>query len=165
MSNVTVQKIESGRPVPAGVLEEIRGMFDAVQKKAFELFEHRGGTSGSAVEDWIQAERDLFWVPQAEITETETEFKIQIGVPGFEPNDVHVTAEPGAILVRGKTEKRIEKEEKEYRYSEFGEKSLYRRFELGAPVDIEQVEANVTNGMLTVVAPKQISKTKVATAA
>lgn len=155
MANVPVQKVEENRPALAPVLEGMKQTFEKIRNRAFELFERRGGAPGFDVEDWIRAEHDLFWVPQAELTETEGEFKINVGVPGFEAKDLDITAQPNEILMRGKAEMREEKTEKGVYYSEFGTKSLYRRFELAAPVEIGAITANVENGMLTVVAPKK----------
>jgi HSP20 family molecular chaperone IbpA len=160
MANVTVQKVEDKRPALEPVLEEMKETFDKIRKRAFEFFEHRGGTPGFDLDDWVRAERDLFWVPQSEIAETEAEFKIKVGVPGFEAKDLDITAQPDEILIRGKVEKREEKTEKGYVYSEFGAKSLYRRFALTTPIEIGAVTANVENGMLTVIASKKKADAK-----
>jgi len=155
MAGVAVQKIDYEKPVVGPVLQELKEAFDAIRAKAFELFERRGGTPGQEADDWIQAERELFWVPQAELAETDTEFKIQLAVPGFDAKDLQVTAQRGEILVRGSAEKRVENQEKNVCYSEFSKKSLYRRFELAAPIEVERTTARVEQGMLTVTAPKK----------
>jgi HSP20 family protein len=160
MANVPVQKVEENKPALAPVLEAMKATFDKIRKRAFELFERRGGAPGFELEDWIQAEHDLFWVPQAELTETESEFKITVGVPGFEAKDLDITAQPDEILIQGKAEKREEKTEEGVYYSEFGTKSLYRRFAFATPVDIGAVTANVENGLLGVTAPKKKEETK-----
>jgi HSP20 family protein len=155
MTDIAVQKIDYEKPVVGPVLQELKEAFDAIRAKAFELFERRGGTPGQEVDDWIQAERELFWVPQAELAETDTEFKIQLAVPGFDAKDLQVTAQRGEILVRGSAEKRVENQKKNVCYSEFSKKSLYRRFELAAPIEVERTTARVEQGMLTVTAPKK----------
>jgi HSP20 family protein len=144
----------------APVLEEIRATFDKIRERAFEFFERRGGAPGFDVEDWVRAEHDLFWVPQAELLETEAEFKIKVGVPGFEAKDLDVTAQPTEILIVGNAEKREEKTEKGVCYSEFGAKSLNRRFAFTTPIESGTVTANVENGMLTVNAPKKKEEKK-----
>lgn len=100
MANVNVQKIEPNKPAVVPVLEEMRATFDKIRKRAFELFERRGGAPGFDVDDWVRAEHDLFWVPQAELAETENEFKIKVGVPGFEARDLSITAETDEIVIR-----------------------------------------------------------------
>jgi HSP20 family molecular chaperone IbpA len=94
------------------------------------------------------AEHDLFWVPQAELLETGPEFKIKVGVPGFEAKDLNITAQTNEIVIQDEAEKREEKTEKCVSYSEFGTKSLYRRFALATPIEVGAVTANVENGML-----------------
>jgi len=160
MANVTVQKVAENKPALTPVLEEMKSTFDKIRERAFELFERRGGAPGFDVEDWVRAEHDLFWVPQAELVETEGEFKIKVGVPGFEAKDLDIQAHPSEILVLGHAEKREEKAQEDVSYSEFGMKSLYRRFALTTPIEIGAVTANVENGMLTVIAPKKKEEKK-----
>lgn len=69
--------------------------------------------------------------------------------------DPEITAQPNEVLIQGSTEKHAQKTEKGVSYSEFGTKSLYRRFPLAAAIEIGTMTGNVENGMLTVVAPKK----------
>ena len=155
MANVPVQKVEEDKPALTPVLEGMKATFDKIRKRAFELFERRGGEPGFDLEDWLRAEHELFWVPQAELTETEAEFKLKVGVPGFEAKDLDITAQPYEILIQGGTEKTEEKTEEGMAYSEFGAKSLYRRFVFQTPVDVGSVAATVEKGMLIIAAPKK----------
>jgi HSP20 family protein len=158
MANVAVQKIGNEKPAPESLWKELRDTFEGIRKRAFELFERRGRAPGGELDDWIQAERDLFWIPRAELAETDTEFKIHVGVPGMDAKNVEVTAQAGEILVRGNTEKRMEKRGKGVYYSEFGEKSMFRRFEVPDSIDLDRVTASVEDGMLTVTAPKKTAQ-------
>jgi HSP20 family molecular chaperone IbpA len=163
MTNVIVQKVDS-QNADSGKIEETGGValalkalqdtVERVRQKAFELFERRGQNPGNELNDWIQAERDLFWVPPAELAETDKEVEITVAVPGFDPKEVQVTAQRGEIVIQGSHEKRTEKKQKGVFYTEFDEKNLYRRFEIAQPFDLDHVTANVQNGMLTVKAPK-----------
>lgn len=155
MANIPVQKVEHSQVETAPALKALQDTVEMVRQRAFELYKHRGYGPGNELADWVQAERDLFWVPQAELTETDHEVEITVAVPGFDPQEVHVTAQPGEILIRGSHEKRAGKKEQGVLYSEFGEKALYRRFEIAQPIDVGHVTANVENGMLTVKAPKK----------
>ncbi len=166
MANVPIQKLEASKPALTPLLEGMKATFDKIRERAFELFERRGGAPGLDVDDWVRAEHELFWVPQAELTETETEYKIKVGVPGFDAKDLDVTVQPQEILVQGRAEQREEKMEQGVSFSEFGSKSLYRRFVLESSIDLGGVSASVENGMLTITAPKAKETTKkVATAA
>jgi len=160
MTNVAVKKMEENKPTVVPVLEEMKATFEKIRKRAFEFFERRGGAPGFDVDDWVRAEHDLFWVPQAELLETETDFRLKVGVPGFDAKELNITAQVNEIVIQGETENREEKTEKGVYYSEFGTKSLYRRFVLEMPIEIGAVTANVDNGMLTIVAPKRKEEKK-----
>ena len=156
MANIPVHKVENNKVETAPTLKALQDTIEMVRQRAFELFEHRGYGPGNELADWVQAERDLFWVPPAELAETDNEVEITVAVPGFYPKEVHVTAQPGEILIQGNHEKHVEKVERGVLYSEFEEKALYRRFEIAQPIDVGHVTANVDNGMLTVKAPKKV---------
>jgi HSP20 family molecular chaperone IbpA len=156
MASIPVQRIENDKLETAPTLKALQEAVEMVRQRAFELFEHRGFSPGNELADWVQAERDLFWVPPAEMAETDNEIEITVAVPGFDPKEVHVTAQPGEILIQGNHQKHAEKEERGVLYSEFDQKALYRRFEIAQPIDVGHVTANVENGMLTVKAPKKV---------
>jgi len=169
MANIPVYKMDHNKVETAPTLKALQDTVEMVRQRAFELFEHRGYGPGDHLADWVQAERDLFWVPPAELAETDNEVEITVAVPGFDPKEVHVTAQPGEILIQGNHDKHLENEERGVLYTEFEEKALYRRFEIAQPIDVGHVTANVENGMLTVKAPKKvpqaIAEKKTATAA
>ena len=160
MANVTGQTLKENKQALATVLEEMKATFDKIRKRAFEIFLRRGAAPGLDLEDWVQAEHELLWVPQAELAETDAEFRIKVGVPGFEAKDLDMTAHPSEILLQAHTEKRQERAEREASYSEFGMKSLFRRFALTAPIEIGAVTAGVESGTLTVIVPKKTKEEK-----
>jgi HSP20 family protein len=153
MANITIQKILNA--APATISQELSSIFDEIRNRAFDLFERRGSVPGQDLDDWIQAEKELFFVPQAEWSETDAEFKITVAVPGYEAANVHITAQPNEILLRGNAEKQFKKKDDGVSYSEFAEKSMYRRFPLAAPIDVKRTTATIENGILTVTAPKE----------
>ena len=165
MSNVIVYGVQDGKPAATPFLQEVRDTFEAIRRKAFELFERRGAVPGYELDDWLQAERDLFWVPQAEIAEATNKFRIEVAVPGFEAKDLEVTAFSGAIIVKANAEERSQKQEGQVYYSEFGTRSLFRRFEPPAAIDINRVTAMPEKGMLTIVAPKKEAQKEQSSAA
>jgi HSP20 family protein len=154
MSDITITRVWDNRP--AGSLgEEIRNALESIRNRAFNLFERRGAAPGRDLEDWLQAERELFWVPPAELAETDRDFRIRIATLGLDVKDLNVTALNNAIFVRGSAETKVESEAKGIRFSEFGSKSLFRRFELPSEIDVDKIAANLDKGMLTIIAPKK----------
>ena len=153
MPNVVIHKIEENKPALAGISEAL----DRVRTRAYEIFERRGGTPGLDLEDWFQAESELFLLPQVQLSETDSEVRLTALVSGYNANDLSVTAQPNVILIQGSAS------------SEQGGKALYRRFEFGASLDTNAVTATLENGALTVTAQKansdQSSTGKTASAA
>ena len=96
MSQVAIEKVPGNRPAGSSTLDEVKTLSDRIRQRAFELFERRGGISGSAMDDWLSAERDLFRIPESELVERDGKFEARISAPGFDPADVHVTALPDA---------------------------------------------------------------------
>jgi hypothetical protein len=57
MSHIAIAKIHDGEQ--ASFLEEIKALTNEIRDRAFGLFQKRGERGGSAMADWLQAERDL----------------------------------------------------------------------------------------------------------
>jgi HSP20 family molecular chaperone IbpA len=148
MSKVLVQKADSGKAAVANpFFGKVEHALEAVRRRAYELFEQRGRGPGSDLDDWLRAESELFYVPDAEMTEDAKAFHVCIATPGFEAADVEVVALSRELLVEARNQSH------EADASET--KCLYRRFELAEPIDIDQIRASLDQGQLTIDAPKK----------
>jgi HSP20 family molecular chaperone IbpA len=154
MSQVAIERVDGKTPNGSSVFEEIKTISEKIRQRAFELFECRGGADGLAVNDWLRAEQDLFRVPEAELTEKDGKFKVLLNVPGFDPVDMHVTAFPDALIVRGSCTHTHDKNDCDVRFCEFDQKTLFRRFDLPEPIDVKKVTANLEKGVLQLTAVK-----------
>ena len=94
------------------------------------------------------------WVPACDIVEDTDGIKLVMEVPGVHPGDVKLQLANNVLTIRG--EKRQEAEEKAdrvHRYERsFG--SFERTFSLPSTVDADQIEADISDGVLTVMLPK-----------
>jgi HSP20 family protein len=111
----------------------------------FERFDREDG-------DWMP--RAVYFVPRADVVETENEFEVTVDLPGMKREDVHVEVKNGDLWVTGKRAE--EKEEKgatyhrvERRYGEFR-----RVLALPATIDADKVTAKYDKGVLKVTVPK-----------
>jgi len=153
MNNVVVQKIRDAsqsRPV----LKETIDLLNNVRMRAFELFERRGGIPGNDVGDWLQAEKEVFRVPEMELTESDGEFQLQFALPGFEPKDIRVAALPDKLIVEGEAAHQHRRTDGTVHFCEFGERRLFRQILLPKPVNIDHVSATLDKGVLHVRAGK-----------
>jgi len=149
MSRVEIRKFEEG-----GVLTSVENLFRKIKERAYSLFEKRGQTDGKDIEDWLAAERELLWSPPAELTESEDEFHIRVAVPGFEEKNIEVTATPEAVFVKAEASTEEKKENEGTVFTEFGERTLFRRVDLPEPADLDRSTATLSSGLLTVTAKK-----------
>lgn len=157
MSQVAVEKI-NGNKKSQPVFLEIAKRFDALQQRAFDLFEKRGREVGHDLEDWLQAERELDWSPASELVDDGNEFKARLSLPGFEAKDVHVSAMPDALVVQAAATHTHEEKDSNVRFCEFSDKKLFRRLDLPASIDVNTVSASLDKGILQVIAPKTTAK-------
>lgn len=95
------------------------------------------------------------WVPAVDIREDNNEIALEIELPGIKPSDVEVTAENGVLTIRGeKQSASTEGNEGRYHVVERSYGSFTRSFQLPTGVDEQRIEADFTDGVLTVRIPK-----------
>ena len=59
MSEVAIKKVDDTSKKALPLFEEIAKRFEAVQRRAFDLFEKRGREFGHELDDWLKAERAI----------------------------------------------------------------------------------------------------------
>lgn len=162
MSQIAITKAKDAEKQALPVFGELAKRFDAVQRRAFDLFEKRGGELGHDLEDWLKAERELMGWPAAELAEKDGGYQMEITLPGFTPKDVEVTATSNEVIVHAATHEEKKTEKENVLWTEFGSNDVYRRFGLPNPIDIEKVSANLEDGVLRILAPKVPEQKKMA---
>jgi len=95
------------------------------------------------------------WTPPVDITETKDSIIVRTELPGLTREDVEIDVANGILTIRG--EKKVEEEDKgrtwhrrEVRYGSFS-----RSFSLPSDVKSEEAKAAFSDGILTVVLPKE----------
>ncbi len=152
MSRVRVH--QANEAAADAVFRDIGEVRAAIGRRAFELFQRRGCAPGYEMEDWLEAERELFYVPPAEVDERESGFRLTMSAPGFEAEDIHVIVWQREVLVEGKTERMPETRRDNMRADHLESRTLYRHFDLPAPIETDAVTARVDQGSLAIEAPK-----------
>ena len=85
-------------------LQEIQAVRDEISRRVYDLYQARGATPGGSVDDWLRAEREVCWVPQEELEETDRAFHLRIGMSGVPEETVEVTLLPEMVILRGAKE-------------------------------------------------------------
>jgi HSP20 family molecular chaperone IbpA len=140
MTELTIKKVPAVEDRSLPVFAELDELMQAVQRRAYELFEGRGCAMGRDLDDWLAAEHELCG-PELEVTEDEAGFQLQVPVAGFEQGDMEVTATPYELVVRASRDGEDKRE-------------LLRRVQLATPVEVEAVTATLKDGRLILTAPK-----------
>ena len=157
-SAAAVQSAPSRPPVKASktesISERIERIYDAISRRAYELFERGGGVHGFDKDHWLEAEKELFLPVQTSMEETEGEIVMRAEVPGFTASDLEVNVEPRRVTVIGKRESKQETKEG----TEESSAEIFRTMELPSEANTTKVTATLKDGVLEVRIPKAEAK-------
>jgi len=94
------------------------------------------------------------WVPPVDVLEQPDAIRINLEMPGVNPDQVQIAVEGNVLTVRGTKEQLAEeKTERVHRYERtYG--AFERTFTLPATVDAGAIKATAEHGVLTVMLPK-----------
>lgn len=91
---------------------EIQQLQIGITRRAYELFEARGGEHGHDWEDWFRAESELLRPSATAISTSKQRISLRINVVGFEADEIKVSVEPQRITLLGA--KRLTAQPSEY---------------------------------------------------
>jgi HSP20 family molecular chaperone IbpA len=143
---MAVEAINETGHHPESLVTKLETITERIRERAYALFENLAG--GSAVDHWLQAERELLLTPQAELIEKEGRFDIRVAALGFRSHDISVTIMPDAVIVFAESSHQHDDDDEQVHLCEFGSKLLYRRFELPKAIDVEHVKVKLDDGIL-----------------
>jgi HSP20 family protein len=141
---------------PEEMFKETSKKFDAIARRAFEIFEKNGWQLGHDLENWFRAESELFHPVLLDITEADNALTVKAEIPGFTEKDIKISLEPRRLTITGKRESREEKKEKKTLYTEQCSNEIFRVVDLPKEVDpsASGVKATCDQGMLTITLPE-----------
>jgi HSP20 family protein len=123
-----------------GALSGFRSEMD----RLLQRFEQDWGVEGPAVPDGQ---------PQIYLRDAGDDFQVVAEVPGFNPDDLHVSLEQSTLTIRGERHEQAPQGYSVHR-REREPLQFARAFTLPARVDGEKIEANVKDGVLSLRLPK-----------
>lgn len=94
------------------------------------------------------------WTPAVDIYEAGGEIVFNMELPGFEKNELDINVENNRLTVSGE---RVFKEQegKDFHRVERWYGKFQRSFQLPSTVDVDNISANLKNGLLTLTIPKR----------
>lgn len=137
---------------PEEMFDEMTKKFGAIARRAFQIFEHNGWQLGHDLENWFQAESELFHPLHLDIAEADNMLAVKAEIPGFTEKDLQISLEPRRLTITGKRETHEEKKGKKTLYTERCSNEIFRVVDLPKEVDPKAsgVKATFDQGILTV---------------
>jgi HSP20 family protein len=138
---------------PERIHEEMRGVFDQIARRAYELFENRGGFHGQDQDDWYRAESTVLEPVRHEASDAGDAFVVLLDVSSVELNDLCVSAEPQSLRVLGASVASNTPADG-LRETVPSSRVFYLSYKLPSPIDPKKVSAQVRNDLLEIRLPK-----------
>jgi len=133
----------------SGLTNNARAMFDSIAKRAYELFETQGKHDGRSIENWLQAESELFEKPQVRVSESQDSVTVFAEIPGFAPRELEVDLEPRRVTIIGKHDSttRLGPDQRSALYTQTS-RQLFQAVDLPCEIDLNRATANLRSGVL-----------------
>lgn len=90
-----------------------------------------------------------------DVVDRDEEYVVTADLPGYETEDIEVTANEGRLRIEAERETGLDEESEDFIFNERHRQSVSRTVRLPEPVDEEAVSAKYTNGVLTITLPKE----------
>ena len=139
---------------PESHLDRLKQLQEVIACRAYELFEGRGCEHGQDQADWLRAESEILRPVPVKVRESEQSLTVQAELPGFNAEDIQVSAEPRRLIISGSASQANEKETENIFYREILAKDVFRSLDLPLEVDAANAEATLKDGILNVTLPK-----------
>ena len=105
----------------------------------------------------------LEWSPALDVSETDQAFQVRLEVPGMSPEQIDIQVEGDHLVISGEKKDTVETNDKGYFHKETRYGQFSRKVVLPEGVDREQISAESSNGVLSIMLPKlpQIAPKKI----
>lgn len=94
------------------------------------------------------------WTPRVDMFEKNGDLVVKAELPGAKKEDIDVTLDQGALVIRGQKQAESEVKEESYYRMEQSYGSFYRRLALPFETTAEQIKATYAEGVLEIHVPK-----------
>jgi HSP20 family molecular chaperone IbpA len=136
------------------ISERVNKIYDAISKRAYEIFEGNGKKFGYDLNDWFKAEMELLHPIPIEISDSGEALQLKAEVPGFNEKEIQISIEPRRITLTGNRETKREESKGKTVYTEFSSDQILRAIDLPEAVDAEKASATLKDGVLRLTMPK-----------
>jgi len=96
-----------------------------------------------------------FLLPRLDVIETESNYQMDLEMPGIEQKNIDINVENNTLTIRGKKVEKQEKEGKDYYIRECYYGTMQRAINLPSNIDADEINAIFENGVLYLKIPKK----------
>jgi HSP20 family molecular chaperone IbpA len=139
------------------ILGRVRTLRQLVSRRAFEIFEARGGSVGNDLADWFRAESELFHVAHLDLAESSEALLVHAETPGFAPNELEIAIEPRRLTITGHRVPRRNPSSHRVIYQDSCSNRIFRVVDLPIEVDPASARAISKDGAVELVVTKVIT--------
>lgn len=139
---------------PESHFDKLRQLQEAIACRAYELFESRGCRHGQDQADWLRAESEIMRSVPIKVSESEQSLTVQAELPGFNAEEIQVSAEPRRLIISGSASQTDEREHENVFYREILARDVFRSLDLPVEVDAANAKATIRDGILSITLPK-----------
>jgi HSP20 family molecular chaperone IbpA len=99
-------------------------------------------------------------VPTVDLEDREKDYLLKAEMPGFKKEDIEIEVQDNSITISGTAGWKYDKKTQAYLCKERACKSFYRTVELPEEIKVDDVAANISEGVLEITLPKKAPKQK-----
>lgn len=158
-------KKKGPRDAALAAIADVERVIEETRRSALRLFAARGVLAGAALNEWLTSEPEDCW-PASRWVERNSEYELQIALPGFDAGTIELTGEPQQLVIEAREETAASREPARDRGSEgtVCRRRLRRHVDLPVDFRADNVRASLHNGVLTIIAPKAAAAVRAQTA-
>ncbi len=129
-------------------------MYEAIERRAFQLFENDGWPDGRAREHWLKAEAEFLHPVHVHIKESDLQLTVDAEVPGFTAGELQYRLEPQRLTIIGRKETASESTSSRTVYKEQCSHEVLRAIDLPAKIEPSRASMRLRDGILEFTLPK-----------
>jgi len=147
------QKRTTSTSTEPGAMPWMSSPFSMMRRFAEEM-DRAFGSIGRSAADWQPGPGTRGeWSPQVEMFEREGNIIVHADLPGLKKEDVTIEVRNNNLILEGERKETRKEEKKGYYHSERAYGRFYRRIPLPEEIDINQISATFSDGVLEVKMP------------
>lgn len=131
-----------------GLSVEAREMLDAIARRAYNIFEAKGRIKGRDLDNWLQAEAELFERTPLNIGESQDGVTVLAEVRDFTPKDLEIDLEPKRVTIIGRGRPQLEQKAGTSTDTQKRTVRLLRSVQLPVEIDAAHATARFKGGVI-----------------